>query len=117
MVFSTFPSKAEVNQAKKDKKTADQMPKDGMVIVDLASGRQTRIERVRRFAMPQKATVTWPICGKLPKAALRTRLKRRTGAIPPAISRLDVAAAAGEAERAAAAAHACNSEPTWCCAA
>src|SRR5580658_6296698 len=54
LVFSTFPSKAETNQAKKDKKTADQMPKDGMVIVDLASARQTRIERVRRFAMPPK---------------------------------------------------------------
>jgi len=54
VVFSTFPTKAETNQAKKDKKTPDQMPKDGMVIVALASGRQTRIERVRRFAMPLK---------------------------------------------------------------
>src|ERR1700689_1997176 len=54
VVFSTFPSKAETAKARKDKKTADQMPKDAMVIVDLASGRQTRIERVRRFAMPLK---------------------------------------------------------------
>src|ERR1700678_3167249 len=54
VVFSTFPSKAETNQARKDKKTTDQMPKDGTTIVDLASGRQTRIERVRRFAMPPK---------------------------------------------------------------
>src|SRR5580692_7418791 len=30
VVFSTFPSKAETNQARKDKKTTDQMPKDGM---------------------------------------------------------------------------------------
>src|ERR1700678_599740 len=54
VVFSTFPSKADTIKAKKDKKTADQMPKDGMVIVDLATGGQTRIERVRRFAMPLK---------------------------------------------------------------
>jgi dipeptidyl aminopeptidase/acylaminoacyl peptidase len=54
VVFSAFPSKAETAKAKKDKKTPDQMPKDAMVIVDLASGRQTRIERVRRFAMPPK---------------------------------------------------------------
>ena len=52
VVFSTFPSKADTNKAKKEKKTPDQMPKDGMVIVDLASGSQTRIERVRRFALP-----------------------------------------------------------------
>src|SRR5580658_689364 len=54
VVFSTFPSKAETTKARKDKKTPDQMPKDAMVIVDLASGRQARIERVRRFAMPPK---------------------------------------------------------------
>jgi len=55
LVFSTFPSKAATDQAKKDKKPADQMPKDGMVIVDLASFKPTTIDRVRRFAMPDKA--------------------------------------------------------------
>src|ERR1019366_5900516 len=40
-------------KAKKDKKPA---PKDGMVIVDLASGKTTRVERVKRFAMPEKAS-------------------------------------------------------------
>src|SRR5262249_25954604 len=40
-------------RARKDKKPA---PKDGMVIVDLASGKATRIERVKRFAMPEKAS-------------------------------------------------------------
>ncbi|MCX6633321.1 MAG: prolyl oligopeptidase family serine peptidase [Candidatus Solibacter sp.] len=53
MVFSTFPPKAESDKAKKDKKPA---PKDGMVIVDLASGKATRVERVKRFAMPEKAS-------------------------------------------------------------
>ena len=52
VVFSTFPAKAEIDKARKDKKPA---PKDGMVIVDLASGKATRIERVKRFAMPEKA--------------------------------------------------------------
>ncbi|MBZ5726285.1 MAG: prolyl oligopeptidase family serine peptidase [Acidobacteriia bacterium] len=55
VVFSTFPSKADTAKAKKEKKTAEQMPKDGMVIVDLASGRATPIERVKQFAMPEKA--------------------------------------------------------------
>lgn len=52
LVFSTFPTKAATDQAKKDKKPA---PKDGMVIVDLASGKSARIERVKRFTMPEKA--------------------------------------------------------------
>src|ERR1022692_2928753 len=56
VVFSTFPSKADTDKAKKEKKTADQMPKDGMVIVNLASGKATRVERVKRFQMPEKAS-------------------------------------------------------------
>ena len=56
VVFSTFPAKADTDKARKDKKTAEQMPKDGMTIVDLASSKPTAIERVRRFAMPEKAS-------------------------------------------------------------
>ncbi len=55
LVFSTFAARAEVEKAKREKKTAAQMPKDGMTIVDLASGKAVRIERVKRFAMPEKA--------------------------------------------------------------
>ena len=54
VVFSTFPSKADTDKAKKEKKTAAQMPKDGMVIVDLASGKTTKVDRVKRFQMPEK---------------------------------------------------------------
>lgn len=56
LVFSTFPSKADTDKARKEKKTGDQAPKDGIVIVDLASGHATRIERVKRFEMPEKAS-------------------------------------------------------------
>src|ERR1035437_5029653 len=55
LVFSTFPAKADTDKAKKEKKTAEQMPKDGMVIIDLAAGNATRIERVKRFQLPEKA--------------------------------------------------------------
>ena len=54
-VFSTFPPKADADKARKEKKTAEQMPKDGMVIVELASGKATTVDRVRRFALPEKA--------------------------------------------------------------
>ena len=52
VVFNTFPSKSDSDKAKKDKKAA---PRDGMTIVDLASGKSVKIERVRRFAMPEDA--------------------------------------------------------------
>ncbi len=55
LVFSTFPTRAAVDKAKKDRKTGDQAPKDGMVIVDLASDKAARIERVKRFQLPEKA--------------------------------------------------------------
>ena len=61
VVFSTFPPKAETDKAKKEKKTAEQMPKDGMVIVDLASGKATRVERVKRFAHAREGRrACWP---------------------------------------------------------
>ncbi len=55
LVFSTFATKAETDKAKKEKKTPAQMPKDGMVIVDLASGKAMRIARVKQFTMPDKS--------------------------------------------------------------
>jgi len=53
-VFSTFPLKADTDKARQQKKTADQMPKDGMTIVDLALGKAATIDRVRRFMLPEK---------------------------------------------------------------
>jgi dipeptidyl aminopeptidase/acylaminoacyl peptidase len=55
VVFSTFPSKADTDTARIGKKTAEQMPKDGMAIVELASGKAATIQRVRRFMLPEKA--------------------------------------------------------------
>lgn len=46
LVFSTFPSKAEVDQAKKDNKKPEEGPKNGLRIMNLASGRV--VERSRR---------------------------------------------------------------------
>src|SRR5512146_1497013 len=38
VVFSTFPAKADVEKAKKDMKKPEDMPKSGMVVMDLSSG-------------------------------------------------------------------------------
>ena len=55
VVFSSFPPKADVEKAAKEKKSADEMPKKSMVMVDLASGAAVRVERVKNFQVPENA--------------------------------------------------------------
>ena len=52
-VAGTFPGKAETDKAKKDGKRADEMPRGGMVIVDLANMTATRIADVASFQVPE----------------------------------------------------------------
>src|ERR1044071_2550267 len=55
VVFTTEPTKAEVNKAKKEKKKPEDMPKNGLSIMDLSNGTVTRIERVKTFRVPEDA--------------------------------------------------------------
>lgn len=52
LVFSTFPAKADVDQAKKDKKKPADGPKNGLRIMNLTSGDVVRVERVKNFQVP-----------------------------------------------------------------
>ena len=53
VVFSIEPLKADVNKAKKEKKKPEDMPKNGMGIMDLSNGNVTRIEKVKNFQVPE----------------------------------------------------------------
>ncbi|HKS10294.1 MAG TPA: prolyl oligopeptidase family serine peptidase [Pyrinomonadaceae bacterium] len=53
LVFSTEPTKAELNKAKKEKKKPEDMPKNGLSIMDLANGTVTQIEKVKTFRVPE----------------------------------------------------------------
>jgi dipeptidyl aminopeptidase/acylaminoacyl peptidase len=53
VVFSTEPTKAEVNKAKKEKKKPEEMPKNGLSIMDLANGTVTHVDRVKSFRVPE----------------------------------------------------------------
>ncbi|HXQ72340.1 MAG TPA: prolyl oligopeptidase family serine peptidase [Pyrinomonadaceae bacterium] len=53
LVFSTEPTKAEVNKAKKEKKKPEDMPKNGLSIMDLSNGTVTRVEKVKTFRIPE----------------------------------------------------------------
>ena len=54
LVFLAFPAKAEVDQARKDKKKPDQMPKKSLAIVKLDNGQVDRIANVKGFDLVEK---------------------------------------------------------------
>jgi hypothetical protein len=53
VVFSIEPTKAELNQAKQGKKKPEDVPKNGLGIMDTSTGQVTRIERVKSFQVPE----------------------------------------------------------------
>ena len=53
VVFATEPLKAELNKAKKEKKKPEDMPKNGLGIMDLSNGTVTKVERVKSFRVPE----------------------------------------------------------------
>ena len=53
LIFGTEPTKVELNKAKKDKKKPEEMPKNGLGIMDLSNGTVTNIERVKSFQVPE----------------------------------------------------------------
>src|SRR5688572_3809067 len=53
VVFGTEPTKAELNKAKKEKKKPEDMPRNGLSIMNLADGTVTRIEKVKTFRVPE----------------------------------------------------------------
>jgi len=52
-VFTIEPLKADVAKAKKEKRKPEAMPKNGLGIMDLATGTVTRIEKVKSFRVPE----------------------------------------------------------------
>jgi dipeptidyl aminopeptidase/acylaminoacyl peptidase len=53
VVFTIAPLKAEVDKAKKDKKKAEEQPKNALGIMDLATGKVTTVERVKSFKVAE----------------------------------------------------------------
>lgn len=54
VLFTIAPTKAAVSQAKKARKRPEEMPKNALGVMDLATGRVTRIERVKDFQVPEE---------------------------------------------------------------
>jgi len=56
LVVSTFPRRAEVQQAKREKRKPEDMPKGDVIVLDLASGAVFRASRVKSFELPEKSS-------------------------------------------------------------
>jgi len=56
VVARVEPARKDVREAKKAKKKPDEMPKAGLAIVNLATGAIERVERVKRFAVPEEGS-------------------------------------------------------------
>lgn len=55
VVYAIAPPRADVDKAKKDKKKPDEMPKAGLGILDLTTGKATTVERVKNFKLPEES--------------------------------------------------------------
>jgi dipeptidyl aminopeptidase/acylaminoacyl peptidase len=54
VVATTYPTKAETEQARKERKRPDEMPKGGLVWIDLQTGAATRVSSVKSMQVPAK---------------------------------------------------------------
>ena len=70
VVANVFPSKADVDKAKKERKRPDEMPRPGMMIVDLASSTASRVPDVASFQAPENGE-SFVVYLKGPKPAER----------------------------------------------
>src|SRR5262249_26657676 len=56
VVYQTMPTKSETARARKEKKKAEEMPKNGLGILDVASGTVNRVDRVKSFQVPEEGS-------------------------------------------------------------
>jgi dienelactone hydrolase len=55
VVYAVAPPRAAIDKAKKEKKKPDEMPKSGMGILDLATGKAVTVDRVKSFTLPEES--------------------------------------------------------------
>lgn len=66
VVATRFPPKAETDKARKERKRPDQMPRGGLLIVELATGKETRVADVASMQVPDNGGA-WVAYKKGPK--------------------------------------------------
>jgi len=98
LIFQIFPTKAETEAARKQRRRPEEMPRNSMGIMDLATGAVTRIERVRRFQVPEEGSGYIAYLLE-PKVEERRPEDRRPDAGPPSGPQTRRRGAAGDRRR------------------
>src|ERR1051325_5374839 len=83
VVFSIEPTKAELNQAKKEKKKPEDMPKNGLGIMELSNGQVAKIDRVKNFQVPEDGS---GLIAYLLEAKPAAPPNKESGSEPPAVA-------------------------------
>ncbi len=81
LISTANPSREETEKARRERKRPDEMPKDGLVLMDTASGAVTRIAEVKNMQVPEKGG-SWLAYLKEEKPASRPPEERKSA--PPA---------------------------------
>jgi dipeptidyl aminopeptidase/acylaminoacyl peptidase len=55
LVSSTYPPKGETEKAKRDKRKPEEMPKQGLLVIDVSTGTAARVDRVKSFQVPARS--------------------------------------------------------------
>ncbi|MBP1596269.1 MAG: peptidase prolyl oligopeptidase active site domain protein [Acidobacteria bacterium] len=56
LVFQVFPTRAENEAARKENRRAADMPRNAMAVMETSTGKVERVERVRRFLVPEEGS-------------------------------------------------------------
>jgi dipeptidyl aminopeptidase/acylaminoacyl peptidase len=84
-IFQVMPTKKEIEDARKANTRPADMPQNAMGIMNLESGRVERIERVRRFAVPEEGPFLAYLIEPKPEPAVQGRgTEGGTGGAPTA---------------------------------
>ncbi|MBI3285677.1 MAG: S9 family peptidase [Burkholderiales bacterium] len=94
LAFAVQPAWAELEQAKKDKKKGEDLPKPGVGIMDLASGKAETLERVKRYAWPEEGGNFLAVQLEAPKEKNKDQKENAGAARPQQDESADQAAAA-----------------------
>jgi len=82
LVASTFPRKEEMDKARKERRRAEDMPKQGLLLMKLGSGETTRIERVKNFQVPSRGGAWVAYLKEAPPAPAANQAKPAAEAKP-----------------------------------
>lgn len=82
LIASTFPRKEEMDKARKERRRADDMPKQGLLLMKLGQAAVTRIDRVKSFQIPSRGGAWVAYLKEAPPAPAANQAKPAAEAKP-----------------------------------